>query len=592
MRYFLILFSFFCFQSILMAQNVRFDAQVSTKTVAPNGRFELTFSLEEAKPDRAMNLPSLSDFMIESGPNQSQQMQMINGNVTSSVSISYVLRPKRQGTFVIGEATVQAKGQLYKTQPISIEVTNQWPNNGAVTQGKPTRDKGEVFLFPALSTKEMYIGEPLVIDYKLYSTMALEQIKPITIPSYTGFYQHQIKNFTSNEQAETVNGKRYASKVLFRNLLYPNQTGTLNIEAFELQAMTLGFGLDVIEFGCDEVSIKVKELPSNAPSDFSGAVGQWRANASVPKNNYTTDDIIPIRIILTGNGDLKRVQPQAIVLPNGIKGFDPKVITEQNNEDNGTLENVKEIEYLVQANAAGNYNIEPTFSYFNTATKSYETIKMKPVELHISNGIGTSLTDDNTAQNDNTFGQNKTSKYLKISGLLLSLLGLGYIGFVFWKRKKEASKPRVRAVFVREDIEDTTPRHSYMDERTDHQYMPIDNTAVVQHPEITPEITTPQHIETNPIEVALQKGDSDGFYKEINLVLQTIAAERYHIAPDSMTKEQILQQSARMNEQEDTSQTFIRLWDAAQMARYAGAISPERMQTHWELMQTLLKKLS
>ena len=584
MRHILVLFIFLCFHAIVMAQNIRFEAQVSSTTVTPNGRFELTFTLDEAKIDGSISLPSLSDFELESGPNQSQQMQMMNGVVTTNTAVSYILRPKRQGTFTIGAAKVSVNGKQYKTQPITIEVTNQLANNGVVTQGKPTRAKGDVFLFSSLSAKEVYVGMPILVDYKLYTTMALEQIKPITIPSYTGFYVNEIKNFDTNETIEMVGGKRYVSKVLFRNLLYPNQSGALTIEPFELQAMTLGIGFEMIQFDCEATTIKVKNLPPNAPSDFSGAVGNWTATASVEKHTFTTDDVIPIRVIVRGNGDLKRVQPQALTLPNGIKAFDPKIIAETSNEENGSLINTKEIEYLIQANTASDYSIMPTFSYFDTKKQAYETIKMSTITLHISDGAGFTI-DDNAPTNKDANSMFLLGKWLKIGGILLGIL---LVMYVLWKRKTKAAQPRVREIFVREDVQNNNPRHSILDEQLNRQYMPINSTQVVHNQVFAKEIGTTKNIKTSALKAALNQANGSDFYKEMNRILETLATDRYQVPPESVNKEQLLLQFKNMNVGEVSAQQFIQLWDATQMARYAGIANPERMQTHFNVLENLV----
>ena len=349
-RFFIIISCFI--QTFAFAQKTGFEARTSATSIPTNGRFQVSFILSNLKPQGRLKEPSLSDFIVESGPNESQQMEMVNGNVTQSLSVDYVLRPRRKGTFVIGEATVVAQGQTYHTQPIKIEVSDS-PVSSASATPVPKNAKGDVFLFAAFSSKEAYVGQGIVVDYKVYSAVALDQIKPISMPTYPGFTVEKVENFDNSQSVQVLNGKRYMSKTIHRVILYPLQSGTLGVEAMEMEGLSMGFGMDVINFGCDATTIKVKDLPAGAPANFSGAVGKWTATASVEKQDISTDDVVPIRVLLRGDGGLKQVQPQALNLPNGLRAFDPKIINEESNENGGRIVSTKEIEYLVQANQVG-----------------------------------------------------------------------------------------------------------------------------------------------------------------------------------------------------------------------------------------------
>jgi hypothetical protein len=47
---------------------------------------------------RTLKLPNLNDFNVLSGPNTSQSVQWINGNVSQTSTYSYILQPKKEGT--------------------------------------------------------------------------------------------------------------------------------------------------------------------------------------------------------------------------------------------------------------------------------------------------------------------------------------------------------------------------------------------------------------------------------------------------------------------------------------------------------------
>src|ERR1044071_8074357 len=102
-------FGIICRSNLAVAQ-IHFTAS-APKTVAENQNFNLSFTLENANGNN-LKLPSLNDFTLLGGPNTSTSMQFINGSMSQSMSSTYVLRPKHQGTFKIGKATMEVNGSV------------------------------------------------------------------------------------------------------------------------------------------------------------------------------------------------------------------------------------------------------------------------------------------------------------------------------------------------------------------------------------------------------------------------------------------------------------------------------------------------
>src|ERR1700741_391667 len=125
----------------------KFTAQVSKNKVAAGEMFQLTFSVNASASN--FKAPNLSDFDVYSGPNQSTSMQIINGNMSQSISLSYVLSPKKEGKFTIGAASVVVNGAKLESNPISIEVKGSAQqaggNNNTNSPGSnpPTNTQGQ-----------------------------------------------------------------------------------------------------------------------------------------------------------------------------------------------------------------------------------------------------------------------------------------------------------------------------------------------------------------------------------------------------------------------------------------------------------------
>ncbi len=143
------LFYLFLFSAITFAQS--FIATVDNNKVAENDRFQLQFTFEGKNLNALKNFnpPSLKDFRVLSGPNQSTSMQIINGVSSSSLTLSYILMPNTTGSFTIGSASIQYEGQTLTTSPIKITIVkgSQKPKEKIIAVEFQIRKLPRIYLF-------------------------------------------------------------------------------------------------------------------------------------------------------------------------------------------------------------------------------------------------------------------------------------------------------------------------------------------------------------------------------------------------------------------------------------------------------------
>ena len=80
--------------SLAIAQTPSFIAQVSKTKVAVGEVFQIAFTLNGSGNN--LVYPNLNDFNIYSGPNQSQSMSMVNGNISQSITLSLFIAAKKE----------------------------------------------------------------------------------------------------------------------------------------------------------------------------------------------------------------------------------------------------------------------------------------------------------------------------------------------------------------------------------------------------------------------------------------------------------------------------------------------------------------
>jgi len=120
-------FLFATLVSFLFCTNVhaqaKFTATINPQVINADETAEISFTVESAAQVDQLQAPDLKDFIIVSGPNQQSNMQIINGNMKQSVSLSYVIKPKSSGTFQIDEATVNVNGKELRSNKLTLRVT-------------------------------------------------------------------------------------------------------------------------------------------------------------------------------------------------------------------------------------------------------------------------------------------------------------------------------------------------------------------------------------------------------------------------------------------------------------------------------------
>lgn len=395
------------------ADKAEFTAS-APNVVAVGEQFRLSFSFN-AKGNN-FKAPDLRDFNILSGPNtsSSSSIQIINGHMTRSVSYTYtyILSAIKKGKFKIPSAKIRYKGKVYESNSISIEVVKgsaraQSSNNGYNQRIQESnipvseiRDK-DLFVRVHVNKKTVYQGEHLIATIKVYTRLNISGFEDMKLPSFDGFWTQDIA--TPNQislKRENVNGQIYNVGVIKKEILFPQRSGVIKIDPFMLECdirQKVRSSQSVFDdfFGSSyqtvkkkvksrAVKITVKPLPlTNKPNNFAGAVGDFNMQTSIDKKNVSANDAVTYKVVISGNGNLKLIDPLKISFPPDFDVYDPKITNSIKNSNNGSFGR-KTFEYLIIPRHAGEFKIPSVaFSFFNTKTKKYKTLISHEYNIHV-----------------------------------------------------------------------------------------------------------------------------------------------------------------------------------------------------------------
>lgn len=531
------------------AQNAVAIAEVSANRMGIKDRIQVTYTYRSTTLDiEDMGPTDMRDFTIVEGPYQSgpnHTMTSINGKRSEyfSISLIYVLQPKHTGMCVVPPAIVKTKGgsslqsngvqvdvvqgspledmrrreaaarqeewnqfqrqiaqlqqaqaqQMARYRQMQRQQAQQPQRQQQVAATNPTDLSKDLFIKVTVDKNKVHVGEQITASYKLYTRVAMN-MGISKLPSLNGFWTQDFdipKNIRPVE--ETYNGKKYQVFLLKKSALFPQQTGTLELDAaqaegtarvmqterqrnpmsefFDDPAVQQAFGgslfmndpffnnsmydafvyRDVpVKIQSAPVKIQVEALPeANKPENYGGAVGNFKISAKIDKCTFTTDDIVNLRITIAGSGNLKLIEPPLLSLPNGLSNYDPISLDTVTGRST-TITGSKIITYPIAARTPGEYVVPAiAFSYYNPQTGTYVVENTEPIKLHIKAGQNYSpaaLAKNGGLKDIHNINTSPLKDLSFSSRPMLYSIGywsmyaaplLAFVGIAFWRRREE-----------------------------------------------------------------------------------------------------------------------------------------------------------
>lgn len=402
--------------------------------VSAGEQFRLSFKVntQNVSGFRAGNIPDAFEVLM--GPSTSSQssFQIINGHTTqsSSITYTYILVATKNGTFTIPAAHITADGNNISSQPLKITVSGTAQNtqsqqrNGR--QQQPSEESmrvagshisgSDLFIKVSANKRRVHEQEPILLTYKVYTLVDLTQLEG-KMPDLQGFHTQEVplpqqKSF----KIETVNGRPYKTVTWSQYVMFPQITGKLQIPSITFNGIVVQQNRNIDPFeaffnggsGYVEVKkqiqapgveIQVDPLPQR-PSDFSGGVGRFSISAQLTKTEIKANDPVSLRVIVSGTGNLKLIKEPTVNFPNDFDKYDAKLTDKTKLTVNG-LEGSMVYDFLTVPRHPGKFEIPAvTFTYYDTQSNSYKTVKTQSFTLDVAKGSGSQSSPVYTGQED------------------------------------------------------------------------------------------------------------------------------------------------------------------------------------------------
>jgi len=576
------------------------------KVVGVDERFNVVFEVEgENSPSNFTWSPG-DDFQLVWGPQKgtSSSVSIVNGKVSKSSksSFTYILLPKKTGTFTLPAATATVKGETISSKSITIQVVQngagQSSGSSSSSGGSGSSSSGsgssssreaasgeDVFMRLNLSKTNVVVGEPITATLSLYQRANIVGFENARFPSFDGFWSQETETPSNIEfHRESLGDNIYNAAVLRRYVIIPQKSGNMTIDPAEIVCLinvlrpgsSSGsifdsfFGEEYVtvkkRVSTRAVTVKVSPLPAGAPASFSGGVGNYSISARLSKDSLKVHDAASLIVTVSGKGNVSLIEAPKLSFPPDFETYDVK--TTQNTDKSGTTGS-KTFEYPFIPRSYGDFTLPPLkYSYYDVNSKKYATVSTDSLRIKVAKGNQTATTTLEPGQNQLTvdrkgvknlgedirFIRTKAPSFTEDKGFLvgrplywiiLALLALA--AFAIWLAMRKAAA-------MRADVRGTKNRKA--------------TKMALKRLKLAGEF--------------MSKGLQTAFYEELHRALLGFVSDKLSMDMAEQNKENIAAALASRGISEGLANEFTDLLDACEYARYAPSTGSEQMSAHYE----------
>lgn len=380
---------FFCLVALLPGSALNFVASVSSTEVRIGDPFLLTVSVEGEDIGQvpAPQLPDLPAFDIGgTSTSQSTSIQVAGGKTVRRqfINFIYTLYPRAPNETAIGPCRLEWRGETYQTEPIAIKVI-QGGQPAPVPQDPGIAVAEDLRLVATVNRRTVYVGEPVFVEYTLYTRLRLADINLASAPSFSGFWVEPIYDAQRIEfQRKPVDGKVYDYCVLKKSALFPVTSGRLQVASMKLNVAVVRSPRDffdvfsrpsIVPLQSDRHYVEVIPLPvEGKPDVFTGGVGEFSISGALDRTVSEGAEPIDLLIRITGSGNIKLVEKPLIPSIPGVRVLDPETRTSVDFPGT-TFRGYKEFRYPLIPQTDGEHVVPAiAIAYFDPVDKKYHTV--------------------------------------------------------------------------------------------------------------------------------------------------------------------------------------------------------------------------
>ncbi|RIW18597.1 hypothetical protein D0X99_02625 [Algoriphagus lacus] len=398
----------FLFVNFSQAQEVQIE--LGPDEIGLNETFTIKVTLSNDKIKSYDQFPEIQGFQKQ-GISQSSSMNIINGQMSSSNSIIQYYKPTRKGQFTLGNFSVLINGESFSSPGKKITVGDAVSTQGlGGNAADPFADffgrnaeepeyvelDDDAFFSVSVDKKEIFAGEGFNLNLAFYMSeqnqapfqfyepgkqldAVLKKLKP------NNAWEENFNITNIEPEVVEINGKRWIRYKVYEASFFPFSEGTIEIPRVPWEMIKYKVAKNPTFFGANRQedfktfysnpqTITVKPLPPH-PLKNEVSVGVFQLRENISTLEVETGQGFDYNFGINGVGNINSVSAPKRMPGANLNTFDPNV-RQQINRGYGRVSGIKEFNYFITINEAGEYELDDHFNwiYFDPVRAVYDTL--------------------------------------------------------------------------------------------------------------------------------------------------------------------------------------------------------------------------
>jgi hypothetical protein len=449
-----------------------FTAALDRDTISLGEQATLSLAFEggQSKKVPTPRVPGLQ--IVQTGT--SQNVSIINGAMSSTVTVTFSVNPQQTGEFTIPAMTADVNGQTLTSQPLKLTVLKaSAPPAAVINSGSEV-----AFLKLVLPKQQVHVGEALAGQLLLCLRDDVQNYGNFRLTS-TPAEGFSIGKFAEGPHRQQQVGNRTYTIIPVSVALTATKTGSLSLGPFTANVVVVlpssNQGGDPffqffnqgqqkqVPLATEQITVQSLPLPAeNVPTNFSGAIGNYTLDATAGPTNVAVGDPITMHVQIAGQGNLDTIKSPIPAHWTNFKLFPPTSKLETS--DQLGLEGTRTFEEIVTPDNTDARELPSlAFSFFNPDDGKYHTLTQPAVPLTVRSAGSTPL--PTLAANKNSGENQAPQDILPIKETLGTLVApgaplitrpaflaaqtlpvLAFLAALVWRKRADslANNPRLR----------------------------------------------------------------------------------------------------------------------------------------------------
>ncbi len=403
--------------SLILAQEI--NLELGAPEIGENQAWTITITASNERLQSYDNFPDIDGFQ-KRGTSSSSSTQIINGQVSSSQSVTMTYVPLRQGEIKVKPFSMTVNGKVINSPGTTVKVgppiqrqqsrdpfrslfdhnrSDDFFNRGGDAEFIDIAD--DAFLALTTNKSEIYVGEGVNTTLAFYVAernraplqfhelgKQLSEILKTVRPQNCWEENFNIENI--NGETIEINNQRYTQYKIYQGTFYPLNAEDITFPKVGLEMIKYKVAKNPSFFGQNRKedfktfytkpkTVIVKELPPHPLRD-QVAVGDYLLDERLNTQELETGQSFNYEFNVYGEGNVSSVNKPTIMSDESFDFYEPN-ITQNINRRSGRVTGSKSFAYYGIPKEPGVYALKDYFSwvFFNPKTKQYDTLRSNQV---------------------------------------------------------------------------------------------------------------------------------------------------------------------------------------------------------------------